>query len=54
MHQHKSKKVSYYIAQYPVLRTVQSVLYLTPWQTYSEHDYLDSFGKLSPMLQIAH
>ena len=31
----KKVKVSSYIAQYPVLRTAQSALHFTPWQTCS-------------------
>ena len=48
----KSKRVCSYIARYPVLGTVQSNLYFTPWQTCSFRNHLDFSGKHSATLQL--
>ena len=41
------KRICFYIAQYPVRRTAQSVLHFTPWQTCSFRHQLDLSGKHS-------
>ena len=44
--------VNAYIALHPVLRTLQSVLYFTPLQTYSYQHQFHLPTKISAMLQL--
>ena len=46
------KKISSYIAQYPVLRSTQSALHFTPLQTCSVEHHLDFSEKQSATLSI--
>ena len=46
------KEVRSYITQYPVLRTSQSVLHFTPWQTCSFQSHFNFSGKHSATLKL--
>ena len=46
------KRVSFYIAQYPVRWTAQNALHFTPWQTCSFRHQLGFSGTHSAMLQL--
>ena len=50
----QQQKASSYIAQYPVLRTIQRTLHFTPWQTCSIRHHHNVSGKhaSSHMLQL--
>ena len=45
-------KVSSYTARYPVLRTAQSALHFTPWQTYLFQGHFNFSGKHQAMLKL--
>ena len=47
-------KVSFYMAQCPVVRTVQGTLHFTSWQTSSIKHHLNLSGKHSAILQLLH